>query len=613
MINAGPASPPTATRPRGRTTREAGPPQAARQSTPSPETFRVKMRDGVILATDVYVAEGEGPFPTLLERTPYGRRRCDQSEQSTGATAPPQRAEVVARYLEEGFAVIVQDCRGCGESGGRFEKYIQEPEDSADTIAWAKAQPWCGPLRTTGFSYGAMWQLCALSQDNHQVDAAFIDCGGFYDAFASALREGGALDLKQATWAMAQDAREAEAVRPDADTVLSWLKRGPFVPGNAPFADDSPYLQALMAFWQNAKRSPFWHRPAFCAADTIAASLGTPTLFVTSWHDTSLVNVVSAFNARAHLGERAQRLIIGPWSHGDRHLTYAGEADFGEDALPEVGLGATVQDLRLGFLTRPHATGGPPVRYFVMGGGTGKRHDDGRIDHGGGWQSAIAWPPAHTSHTLQLSPAGLSDGAPTDRFACAFVSDPERPVPTLGGAINSGEPVMAGGMFDQTALFRVVGGKSVREDVLSFLTAPLTEDVVIAGPVSAELWLSADVTDADVTIKLIDVYADDGPALNLCEGILRLRFRDGFDREVHLPRGEPVKAVVEAFPTANRFAKGHRIRLDIAGSNFPHFDINPQTGGPLGLPGERRKGTITIHGGPDTPSTLTLPVVEGAA
>ncbi|MEM8853993.1 MAG: CocE/NonD family hydrolase, partial [Pseudomonadota bacterium] len=486
------------------------------------------MRDGVTLATDVYLPEGTGPFPTLLERTPYGRRRCDQSEQITGAATPPERAEVVARTLDEGFAVIVQDCRGSGASGGRFDKYTQEPDDSADTIAWAKAQPWCGPLRTTGFSYGAMWQLCALAKDDHGIDAAFIDCGGFYDAFASALRQGGALDLKQATWAMAQAARESQEKPADADTVFTHLMRGPWGPGDAPLADDSPYLNALNAFWQNATRSPFWDHPAFHAARTIAASLGTPAFFVTSWHDTSLVNVVSAFAARARLGEREQSLIIGPWSHGNRHLTHAGEADFGEEALPEVGLGATFQDLRLAFLARPRAPTGPPVRVFVMGGGTGRRNEDGRIDHGGRWHSAPSWPPAHKERVLSLGPAGLGERAPSAPFSHTFISDPHLPVPTLGGAINSGEPVMAGGMFDHTTLFPVADGESGRADVLSFLTAPLAEDLVIAGPVSAHLWVSAEVADCDVTIKLIDVYPGDGPALNLCDGILRLRFRDGF-------------------------------------------------------------------------------------
>ncbi|MEM8854556.1 MAG: CocE/NonD family hydrolase, partial [Pseudomonadota bacterium] len=214
---------------------------------------------------------------------------------------------------------------------------------------------------------------------------------------------------------------------------------------------------------------------------------------------------------------------------------------------------------------------------------------------------------------LSLGPEGLGERAPSAPSAHTFISDPHLPVPTLGGAINSGEPVMTGGMFDHTTLFPVAGGESGRADVLSFLTAPLADALVIAGPVSAHLWVSADVADCDVTIKLIDVYPDDGPALNLCDGILRLRFRDGFDQDAPLPRGVPAKAVVEAFPTAKRFAKGHRIRLDIAGSNFPHFDINPQTGAPLGHPGRRQMGTITIHTGPDTPSTLLLPVMEVAA
>ncbi|HEV7372198.1 CocE/NonD family hydrolase [Arenibaculum sp.] len=589
----------------------------------------VPMRDGCALAADVYL--GAGPRPVVLERTPYGRNRCDQSEQGRGMDRPRSRPEVAEAFVGAGFAYVIQDCRGCGGSGGRFAKYLQEPEDGADTIAWIRAQPWCdGRVAMVGFSYGAACQVAAASLGPPGLAAMVADCGGFSDAHRSGIRQGGALDLKQATWAHAQAVRGAKAAgdldaaaRLEAEDVAAWLARGPWAPGHSPLAAARDHERNLSSFWRAGAFGPFWTRPGLYAAGSRPAMARTATLFVSSWFDTSLMNTIDNFQGVAAVaGGRPPQLVIGPWSHGNRHLSHAGEADFGAAALPETGLGADMLDLRAAWLRDALAgTGngarGPAVRWFEMGGGTGARGRHGRIDHGGRWRAGEAWPPPGAREAAWYLAGGAlrAQEPPKETRVHAWTSDPDAPVPTCGGAINSGEPVMAGGMFDQNRLFPVVDPdgpsplRAGRPDVLVFMTPPLERDLVVAGPVRARLWIVADAPDADVTIKLVDCYPD-GPAVNLADGILRLRYRESRADPVPLPEGRPVRVEVEAFPTANRFRAGHRIRLDVAASNFPHFDVNPQTGAPEGEPGPRAKARLALATGPDTPSCLLLYLVE---
>ena len=167
--------------------------------------------------------------------------------------------------------------------------------------------------------------------------------------------------------------------------------------------------------------------------------------------------------------------------------------------------------------------------------------------------------------------------------------DPADPVPSIGGTITSGEPVMRGGAFDQVEDQRFFGCRppylplSSRSDVLVFETGALEEDCEVTGPVAAELWISSDCPDTDFTIKLVDVYppSEDYPlgfSMNVTDGILRVRYRDSWENPSCMEKGKIYKIMVEAFPTSNLFAKGHKIRLDVSSSNFPHFDVNPNTG-----------------------------------
>jgi putative CocE/NonD family hydrolase len=266
----------------------------------------------------------------------------------------------------------------------------------------------------------------------------------------------------------------------------------------------------------------------------------------------------------------------------------------------------------------------PPVRVFVMGGGSGRRNPAGRLDHGGRWREAADWPLPETRWTkLYLQPdRSLADASPPQGARpLEYFSDPRRPVPTIGGALSSGEPLMRGGAYDQRTGPAVFGAREPyrpladRGDVLVFATAPLEHDLELIGPITVRLWIASDCPDTDFTAKLIDAYPPnddypDGFAMNLSEGILRVRYRDSWKRPSPMVPGEIYAITIELFPTGNRFAAGHRLRLDIASSNFPHFDVNPNSGEPEGVMAHPRVARNRVLADAQHASHILLPVIS---
>jgi putative CocE/NonD family hydrolase len=245
------------------------------------------------------------------------------------------------------------------------------------------------------------------------------------------------------------------------------------------------------------------------------------------------------------------------------------------------------------------------------------------MDHGGRWRAEADWPLPGTRFTPYYlhGEGALSAAAPAPGTApLAYTYDPRRPVPTIGGTISSGAPVMEGGAFDQREEARFFGSRppylplATRPDVLVFQTAPLAEDVEVTGPIVVRLWVSSDCPDTDFTAKLIDVHPPNedypqGFAMNLTDGILRMRYRDSWEQPSLMTPGEVYEIAITPFPTSNRFTRGHRIRLDVSSSNFPHFDINPNTGGPEGTDQSVRVATNRVHVDQGHPSHIVLPVV----
>jgi len=322
-------------------------------------------------------------------------------------------------------------------------------------------------------------------------------------------------------------------------------------------------------------------------------------------------------------------MVLGPWLHGKRSFTRAGDVDFGTDATLDGNIAADYYAFRTDWFDRwlkplgCDAQDLPPVRYFRMGGGEGDLTDDGLLRHGGSWQEADDWPVSATDFRnfyLHADGALLTTRPEDESASISFDFDPANPVPTIGGAITSGEPVMVGGAFDQRTSPETFGASAPfgpladRPDVLVFETLPLTEDVEVTGPIEIRLWISSDAPDTDFTAKLIDHYPPDqenpdGFAMNLTDGILRCRYRNSWEKPEALEAGEVADITIEPMPTSNLFKKGHRIRLDISSSNFPHFDVNPNTFEPEGKAVRRQCAANTVYMERLWSSHIILPVI----
>lgn len=597
---------------------------------------RAIMRDGVALEADVYLPEGEGPYPTLVERTPYNRRGINHADRSCAEPNPKSKPEIARAFAAAGYAYVLQDCRGRYGSGGTFVKYLNEGADGADTLAWVRAQPWCdGRIGTLGLSYSAHVQAALAAHNPPGLKAMFLDSGGFSSAYHSGIRQGGAFELKQLTWAMKhallspKTAADPERRRQlEAQDIRAWLRRSPWRIGYSPLSAAPEYETYVVEQWRREAFDEFWRRPELYARGAWENFPDVAQVYMSSWYDPYARSAIeNAMGVRA-LKQSPIKLVLGPWTHGQRSVSYAGDVDFGAAATLDGALAPDYVAFRVAWFDRYLCdldTPDPlpaPVTYFMMGGGSGRKTKAGRLDHGGAWRTAQVWPPneARPTRFFLDRDRTLSARAPELAGQARFVFDPANPVPTIGGATASGAPVMAAGAFDQResdAIFAATApGRAIAEraDVLVFETEPLERAVEIAGNVEARLWVSSDAPDTDITITLIDVHppsADypQGYAMNLAHGILRLRFRDGFETAKLMQPGEIYAIRIDAYPTANRFMPGHRIRVHVASSNFPHFDINPNTGAPAGEPSVPRRAQNTVLFGGDHPSHILLPVM----
>jgi uncharacterized protein len=602
----------------------------------------VPMRDGVRLATDTYVPARNGVavvdrFPVILERTPYDKTADSRSERTPVSPRPKSRAEVARFFVERGYVVVYQDCRGRYKSEGEFVKYLSDGDDGFDTCAWIVGQPWCnGRIGTMGLSYAAHTQGALGSAGAPGVTAMFLDSGGFSNAYQGGIRQGGAFELKQATWAFNQalespeiEADPARLAAMKAIDIRAWFGRMPWHRGDSPVSLAPEYEDYLFDQWEHGEFDAFWKQLGIYAEGFYDRFSDAAMVHMSSWYDPYPRTATDNYLGLARRKRGPVRLILGPWTHGDRQLTYAGDVDFGPKATLDGNLAPDFLTLRLRWFDRwlkgldNGVDREPAVRLFVMGGGSGRRNGAGRMEHGGSWRSERDWPVPGTRWSpfyLQTSGA-LSTARPPEHAGFReFEYDPARPVPTIGGTVTSGQPVMVGGAFDQREGPRFFGSRepyrplSERRDILVFQTPPLGEDVEVTGPLTVHLWISSSAPDTDFTVKLIDVYPrnrdyPEGFAMNLTDGILRVRYRNSWERPELMTAGLVYPIRIEAFPTSNRFARGHRIRLDISSSNFPHFDANPNTGEPEGRARERRVALNRVYMDAARPSHVVLPII----
>jgi putative CocE/NonD family hydrolase len=600
-------------------------------------TEHVTTRDGIRLATDIHLPDGAGPWPVVLQRTPYGRHLPGGRENTAADPVVATPEAFAAPFLAAGYAMVVQDTRGRFGSEGVFVKYLTDGADGEDTMRWLRAQPWCnGQVATLGLSYGAHTQAALGCLDPEGLVAQVLDCGGFLDAWQHGVRQNGAFELRQATWAYKQALLSPEA-RADpvmqaalaGEDIFGWfelLRRGVgWKPGHSPLRHHPDYEAYLFDQWRHGARDEFWTQLGISTRSWHGRYSRASCVHLSAWFDPYSLGAIGNFLGLQ--GRGTQRLILGPWTHGERSRRFSGDVDFGAEAPIDSWCGDWRQ-YRLRFFD--HATRGTPdpepaVRLFVMGGGSGRRTAEGRLDHGGRWLSADAYPLPGTRFTpYHLHNDGtLRREAPAEGAApLSYDFDPADPVPSIGGNHSSLDPVAHPGSWDQVAAAGLVGCAppflplAARPDVLVFQTGALDRALTIAGPVELDLHVATDGPDTDFTAKLIDVHPPSadypgGYAMLLADSIVRLRYAE----DPAVPRlrraGEVVRVRLTIFATANLFLPGHRVRLDISSSNFPRFDVNPNTGEPEGAARRRRVACNTVFADAGRASRVVLPVIPG--
>jgi putative CocE/NonD family hydrolase len=589
----------------------------------------VPMRDGVSLATDVYLPTSNGTvmtgkLPAILERTPYNK--------DGGA----RTAEL---FVPHGYVLVVQDVRGRYKSGGKWRPIADDPHDGADTARWIGAQPWSnGSIGTIGTSYaGATQHALAIA------DAPFVKTMIPVDAMSNfgryGVRHNGAFELRFFNWVLtmgnaaggpnatlaaaraAGDSTAAAALVEMGTKVREYVSGLPLRPGTTPLKFAPDYEAWLIEAMRHGDYDEFWKNHGSSVVDHLPEYKDIPVYHVTGWYDSWGTQVANLNYPELRRTKKSlQRLIIGPWTHGGQTRSYAGEAQFTADAA----LDFTAWRLRWLDKWLKGVDNGidrePPVRIYVMGGGDARKTPEGRLFVGGSWRDEQEWPLARTAAMPYYLHAGglLAPDKPADRPPTLYLFDPKNPVPTLGGNVSSQGTLMFQGAADQRCradfwLCHDTRPLSARNDVLVFQTPPLDRDVEVTGRLIVKLWAATDGPDTDFTAKLVDVYPSNrdfpnGVDLNVADSIVRARYRSGGRAEPTTP-GQPYEYTIEMYPTSLVFKRGHRIRVDISSSNFPRFDVNPNTGEPLNDNRRWRVAQNTVYHDPQRPSHIVLPII----
>jgi putative CocE/NonD family hydrolase len=585
----------------------------------------VAARDGVLLATDVYrpatgsVAASER-LPVLLHRTPY-----DKSEAATVAIA-----ETLAKH---GYVVVVQDTRGRHRSQGVFEKYYAyDAYDGYDSVEWAAKLPFSdGKVGMYGTSYAAHTQADASKLAPPHLRALLLNMGGMSNAWNHSVRYDGAFEMgRQLTWAWSQALDDAKdpVIKGmlSKEDVTAWYSATPIRKGLSPLSVAPNYEGYYLDEATHSDYDAHWDTLGMQWEKFYGQTADVPMMHVGGWYDIYLRGTIENWRRLGALKKSPMRLVIGPWTHHGNTATFAGDVDFGADAA--------IKDFDTNFHLawfdyylkdiKTAASSQAPVRYFLMGTGDGHKDAAGRLYHGGEWRESKVWPPAESRAAIFYLHAdgSLNQRAPSppEPTATAFQFDPSHPVPTLGGGVSKR---LKDGAYDQRERADMPGSRPpylplrARSDVLVFESEVLEQDAVLAGPVEVTVYAASTATDTDFTAKLIDVYppSADFPTgfdMNLTDGIVRASYRDHFETRQLLVPDRIYSIVIRPFDTANVVKKGHRIRLDISSSNFPRFDVNPNTGEPLGSSRLMRMAQNTIYHDPAHPSAVKLFLMPAA-
>jgi putative CocE/NonD family hydrolase len=593
----------------------------------------VPMRDGKRMATDVYRPKDTSKkYPIIFVRTPYNFNFWDVHN------AAPRDLTAELAAVKRGYAYVEMNERGHFFSEGIYDILGAPLTDGTDAISWMASQPWSnGKVGTIGCSSTAEWQMGVAAQGNPAFAAMipqgfgagvgrvapYFEQGNWY--------RGGAVQMLFIAWLYGEQNQVRPMFPPNTsqeDLIkaskmfdlapqmppVDWSEALKILPvstimkkvdGPAGIFADRAEVSTGGAMIKRAPNDPAWYRGGLWHDDM---KINVPGFWFMSWYDVSVGPNLAAYNyvrntAKPEIGKR-QYAVIAPTLHcaykrATEH-TVVGERDMGDARLDYDELTYGWFDHFLKGEDNHVLENMPRVRYYTMGMNK--------------WQSSETWPPAG-ARPMQFFLAsggkantGNGDGvlgisAPGADAADTFIYDPMNPVPSYGGNVCCTGNAVQGGAYDQRKM-------EARADILVYTSEPLAGGIEASGPIDATLYVSSDVKDTDITLKLIDVYPD-GTAYNLDETIQRLRYREGYEKPPVWMEKDKVYAVkLQPLNTSNWFAAGHRIRIEVSSSNFPRFDRNLNTGGNNY---DEEKGVVAhtaIHHSARYPSQVTLTVVK---
>jgi putative CocE/NonD family hydrolase len=585
----------------------------------------IPMRDGIRLATDIYRPKTDTPVPVIFSKTPYNFNSYGDGKMRTSTY---RRAY---EFVSRGYAYVVQNERGRFFSEGEWDILGPPVTDGYDALSWMAKQSWSnGKIGTYGCSSTAEWQMAVASLD-HPAHAAMVPMGygagvgrvGNYYEQGNWFR-GGAHQMLFTVWLYGTQHDEfrprlpEDITRDDLQRIQRFYDMAPEMPTvdwaeslqHLPLQDIMKNVNGSKGIWDKMIRrkpnDPAWYAGGLYHDDM---PFGVPGFWFVSWYDVSASPNLALFN---HIRENIkdpdvannQYLVIAPTLHCSytraSEQTIVGERNLGDARLDYDGLiyGWFDYWLKEEENNIPEET--PHVQYYTMGMNK--------------WQSCETWPPENAEMTtFYLDSKGNANSLNGDgrlvlqitgneNHPDAFTYDPHNPVPSYGGNVCCTGNAIRGGSFDQQKM-------EARPDILVYTSIPLEKGMEVSGFAESTLYVSSDAKDTDFTIKLIDVYPD-GRAYNLDETIQRVRYRDGYNKEVFMEEGKVYKLVMSPLSTSNYFAKGHRIRIEVSSSNFPRFARNLNTGGnnydeSVGVNAHNK-----IHHSREYPSQIRLPIIK---
>ncbi len=581
------------------------------------------MRDGIKLATDIYRPKGDAKVPIVFSRTPYNFNTWGDGEMRT------RGLEAAYDAVQRGYAYVVQNERGRFFSEGQWDILGTPTTDGYDAFEWMSRQSWSnGKIGVIGCSSTAEWQM-AVASLNHPALAAMVAqgfgagvgrVGEFYEQ--GNWFRGGAQQMLFTSWLYGT---QNDAFRPtfpkditqeDLVRVQRFYDMATEMPKvdwaqalrHLPVQDIIKNVNGQKGVYEDMIRrkpnDPAWFKGGLYHDNM---PMNVPAYWFVSWYDVSSSPNLTLFNQMRKNPNKEiadnQYLVIAPTLHcaykRATENTVVGERSMGDARLNYDELTWGWFDMLLKGQQNDFKKNTARVKYFTMGSNK--------------WQTSETWPPAKAVMTEYfLSSEGKANTRngngtlvakiPSSDKPDAFTYDPANPVSSYGGNVCCTGNAVTGGAFDQSQM-------ELRDDILVYTSEPLKEGMEVSGFIESTLYLSSDVKDTDVTIKLIDVYPD-GKAYNLDETIQRARYRDGYEKEVWMEKGNVYKVKLSPMSTSNYFEAGHRVRIEVAGSNFPRFERNMNTGGNNFDESVGVVAHTQIHHSKKYPSVVRLPIVR---